>query len=120
MGCIIIEVHVYKRSSKNRPCINQFMKSLILSETMKIAILVLALVAVACAASITGNIEEQVKNRLKNRLSRLQQELEITKEMMTEMDESEVAIEAVDEVQKDLNVANAQWGRRYVTRVWNK
>ncbi len=79
---------------------------------MKIAILVLALVAVACAASITGNIEEQVENRLK----RLQQELEITKEMMTEMDQSEVAIQAVDEVQKDLNMANAQWGRR----VWNK
>ncbi len=99
---------------------HQFIKSLILSETMKIAILVLALVAVACAASITGNIEEQVKNRL----NRLQQELEITKEMMTEMDESEVAIEAVDEVQKDLNVANAQWVRRYVRRyvrrVWNK
>ncbi len=99
---------------------HQFIKSLILSETMKIAILVLALVAVACAASITGNIEEQVKNRL----NRLQQELEITKEIMTEMDESEVAIEAVDEVQKDLNVANAQWVRRYVrryvTRVWNK
>ncbi len=83
---------------------------------MKIAILVLALVAVACAASITGNIEEQVKNRL----NRLQQELEITKEMMTEMDEREVAIEAVDEVQKDLNVANAQWGRRVVRRLWNK
>ncbi len=94
---------------------HQFIKSLILSETMKIAILVLALVAVACAASITGNIEEQVENRL----NRLQQELEITKEMMTEMDESEVAIQAVDEVQKDLNLAKAQWGG-YRYRGWKK
>ncbi len=89
---------------------HQFIK---LSETMKIAILVLALVAVACAASITGNIEEQVENRL----NRLQQELEITKEMMTEMDESEAAIQAVDEVQKDLNVAKTQWGTR-IYRYW--
>ncbi len=77
----------------NRPCINFIRQNL--SVTMKIAILVLALVAVACAALITGSIEEQVENRLK----RLQQELEITKE---EMDESEVAIQAVDEVQKYL------------------
>ena len=53
--------------------------------------------AVACAASITdSSIEEQVGNRLKW----LQYELEITKEMMTETDENEVAIKAVDEVQK--------------------
>ncbi len=49
---------------------------------------------------------------MENRLKRLQQELEIMKEMMTEMDESDItlAIQAVDEVQKDLNVANAQCG----------
>ncbi len=77
---------------------------------MKTAILILALVAMAYAASITNNIEKQAQ--VENRLKELQQELE---EIMTEMDESEMAIQAVDEVQKSLNVAKAQW-RRYYTR----
>ncbi len=68
---------------------------------MKIAILVLALVAMTYAAPKT---EEQVKGRLE----RLQQELEITKEMMIEMDESEVATQAVEKVQRDLKLARAQ------------
>ena len=77
---------------------------------MKTAILILALVAMAYAASITINIEKQAQ--VENHLKGLQQELE---EIMSEMDESEVAIQAVDEVQKDLNVAKAQWRprRRY-------
>ncbi len=65
---------------------------------MKIAILILALVAMACAAPKAESVEKQVENRLE----KLQQELEITKEMMMEMDESEVAIQAINKVQRDL------------------
>ncbi len=70
--------------------------------TMKITILILALVAMAYAAQKTDNIEERVENRLEQ----LQQELKITKEMMMEMDESEVAVQAVNKAQT--NLAKAQ------------
>ena len=71
---------------------------------MKIAILVLALVVVACAARKTDNIEEQVKGHLE----RLQQELKVTKQMMMEMDDSEMAVQAVDKA--ITNLAKAQFG----------
>ncbi len=68
---------------------------------MKIAILVLALVAVAYAAPKS---EEEVTDRL----DKLQEDLSIMKQMIVEMDESEVATQAIEKVQRDLKAARAQ------------
>ncbi len=81
---------------------------------MKIAILILALVAVAYAAPKSDKNEEEVADRL----YKLQEDLSSMKQMMTEMDESEMATQAIEKVQRDLKAAKAQiffgrfrWGK---------
>ena len=83
---------------------------------MKIAILILALVAMAYAAQKSDKIEEGVKNHLEQ----LQQELKITKEMMMEMDESEMAIQAVNKAQKNLAEAQIIFINTRVNIRWKK
>ncbi len=71
---------------------------------MKIAILVLALATMVYTAPNSDMIEKEVADRL----DKLQEDLSIMKQMMTDMDESEVATQAIEQVQRHLEEASAQ------------
>ncbi len=51
---------------------------------------------------------DKIEEEVADRLEKLQEDLSIMKQMMTEMDESEVATQAIEKVQRDLKFAKAQ------------